>query len=365
MTTRTLRFVSPAVLRSFGLSLLGIVCIMLAASALVYQSGIREPDTLNDEGLSRLVVAYEEGGLEAVRAAADQMLAFESEVHPALSVAIGSQEFERFTSTLDPNRSERGRAQDNGSGSIVTLHARATLLPGNEPLLIGRDAAPLKRRLLTIMSLGFIVLITVSLLAFRLASQQTRALEMRLAEVAQQAVKIADGDVSLRPETGHENDASGHVDRDLNRLIDALARRIEHQKSFPGQLAHELRTPLARLSAKLDGFAETSPAGEVKALRLNIVDVSRTLQDMLVLSSIEMSVPAPDEWSQINLRGMCEEVYSVFEDACEDKAIILAIEAPENVECGQSASFETYANEYCRQPGATYTGGRPGTPSGG
>jgi two-component system sensor histidine kinase CpxA len=207
----------------------------------------------------------------------------------------------------------RGRARI-GAGTHfeplggVTLAAHAARGPsGQIYLFVGAlpqsrfgpwNAAPHVQalRLLTI-------LVAAGTVSWILARHLTRPVET----LRQATQHLAQGDLSARAAHTAENqrDELGDLSRDFNQMatrLEALVqereRLVEAQKRLLGDVAHELRSPLARLSVALelarDATVSTSAAPETEAAHARIEREIGRLKDLisrlLTLSRLESGV---------------------------------------------------------------------------
>jgi signal transduction histidine kinase len=89
----------------------------------------------------------------------------------------------------------------------------------------------------------------------------------------------------------------------INQALERLDRGFQRQREFTADAAHELRTPLAVLRARLD----TLPNGDtVAALRRDVDGMSRIVGQLLDLSEIDGLAFEPEE--KVDLRNVCAEV---------------------------------------------------------
>ena len=107
---------------------------------------------------------------------------------------------------------------------------------------------------------GWCITAAVTLLSAAIAYFVSgKALEP-LKKLAQQAERIdQDSLVEVRLE---ENTIPEFCDlsQSVNRMLDRLAHSFDLQRQFAGNAAHELKTPLAIMQAKLEMFVEEHPA---------------------------------------------------------------------------------------------------------
>jgi signal transduction histidine kinase len=89
----------------------------------------------------------------------------------------------------------------------------------------------------------------------------------------------------------------------FNKALDRLETGFKIQREFTADAAHELRTPLAVLRARIDAFPDQSP---VKLLRRDIEVMSRIVGQLLEVAELEAVSALPDEL--IDLRSACAQV---------------------------------------------------------
>lgn len=134
-------------------------------------------------------------------------------------------------------------------------------------LVVGADRSVVERvdGMLGGIFLGaFAVVLLLSLTGALLLGAYLRR---RLAAISGAADRIAAGDISRRvPEsgTGDEFDA---LAQSLNRMLGRIASLLENLRQLSGDIAHDLRTPLARLRNHLEeSLAHPNPSGEHERL---------------------------------------------------------------------------------------------------
>ncbi len=111
----------------------------------------------------------------------------------------------------------------------------------------------------------------------------------------------------------------------INQALDRLEQGFRVQKDFAADAAHELRTPLSILQARVD----TIPDKEIaRALSRDIARMKRVVSQLLDIAELEAFTVKPGEAA--DLKSVCVEVVEFIAPIAilEDKHILL--EAPEN-----------------------------------
>jgi signal transduction histidine kinase len=89
----------------------------------------------------------------------------------------------------------------------------------------------------------------------------------------------------------------------VNQALDRLDRGFRTQREFTADAAHELRTPLAILRARIDTLEDTTVR---EALRQDIAGMSRIVSQLLDIAELESFVVDPEE--RADLRSVAAEV---------------------------------------------------------
>ena len=157
---------------------------------------------------------------------------------------------------------------------------------------------------------GWCITAAVTLLSAAIAYFVSgKALEP-LKKLARQAERIdQDSLVEVRLE---ENTIPEFRDlsQSVNRMLDRLAHSFDLQRQFAGNAAHELKTPLAIMQAKLEMFAEEHPDADSEItdlLRFQTDQVSRLaslVRTLLEMSDLQ-SIPREDH---IELAPVADEI---------------------------------------------------------
>lgn len=137
---------------------------------------------------------------------------------------------------------------------------------------------------------GVVAILVAIVVAMVLSMLIARRLDRLVHSVSEAAATIADGDFAARvvmPRLGQDVDAL--VDS-FNRMADQLQSVEKHRRQLLGDLAHELRTPIATLDAYLeafeDGVAEVDDQ-TLSVLRAQTRRLARLADDIALVSRAE------------------------------------------------------------------------------
>jgi len=142
---------------------------------------------------------------------------------------------------------------------------------------------------------------------------------------------VRTGQVSERVAVRGDGDPLDDLCRLFNEMLDRIEALIAGLTGTLDNVAHDLRTPLARLRTVLEGARD---AGDAEALRrsagaaLDETDrVSTTLTALMDISEAEHGAMALAR-ERLDARELLRETVELYEDVAEDRGIALGLDAP-------------------------------------
>lgn len=143
----------------------------------------------------------------------------------------------------------------------------------------------------------------------------------RIQAIRSTAEAIVDGDMRRRVPVGDGNDAFGQQARSFNRMLDRVTELMHGISNISNDVAHELRTPLARLRGQLSLIAdETADAGERAKIGACIAECDTLLATFAAILRIA-EVEGGDRragFARIDLGALAEEVATMMEPVAAD-----------------------------------------------
>lgn len=173
-------------------------------------------------------------------------------------------------------------------------------------------------------------LIVVGIVAWLTAGRVLRPVERMRTRAA--AITASGAPSGRLPRTG--TDELSKLARTLNGMLASLERSAERQRRFVADAAHELRTPLAGLTAALEVAQHPDTARDtlIADLLAGHRRLSRTLNDLLVLAALDGR--AHDKMMPVDLVGVVTDCSrrSVSEGVCLhngllERAVVLGNES--------------------------------------
>jgi len=108
-------------------------------------------------------------------------------------------------------------------------------------------------RILRELRLRFVLLwLLIVLIGSAIVFYSTRRVLRHIREITEAASRIGEADLSSRVPTTRRNDEVSQLAITLNRMLDRIERSVHQLHTITGSLAHDLRSPLTAVRAKLE-----------------------------------------------------------------------------------------------------------------
>ncbi|UVO16789.1 ATP-binding protein [Stutzerimonas stutzeri] len=137
-----------------------------------------------------------------------------------------------------------------------------------------------------------------------------RQLEQRLSVLEAAATRIASGNLSAHvPDAG--SDSVGRLATAFNLMARQLQRLLAVQREMVSAVAHELRTPVARLRFGLemsaDAQSDEARRKHLAGMDADIDDLDRLVDEMLVYTRLEQGLPTL-KFAPVDLQALVDQV---------------------------------------------------------
>ncbi len=186
------------------------------------------------------------------------------------------------------------------------------------------DAAGLQVYLMDTMSTFILSELVVLLVSSILALVLTNRMVVPIRRLSGAAQRFADGDYSVRvPVQGDDELASLSVA--FNEMASSVQATDISRRSFMGNIAHELRTPMTTIKGFIDGILDGTIPEEAQGRYLAIVSdevgrLARLTKNMLDISRLEAGEYTPHN-TVFDIWGIIAGVMLAAEQRLEDKSL--------------------------------------------
>ena len=181
------------------------------------------------------------------------------------------------------------------------------------------------RGLLRAPDLGMALLrLAISLLAAGLlCALLARHIAKPIRALQSAASRIAEGDLSVRatPAIAPRNDELADLASDFDRMADRIQSLLQKQQELLGDISHELRSPLARLSVSLE-LARRGDQDALEHMQSDLTRLDELIGEILTLTRLQ-SHDTQRTATPVNLRTILEGVAADArrEGSAESKSI--------------------------------------------
>lgn len=224
-----------------------------------------------------------------------------------------------FVATVRPTELP-GKDRDVARLAICAMPDRSRLLTGVDLDDAEEALRVVEQSLLIGLIPGLLLAIGFGLFAGRRAARQVDAVRV-LTE------QIVAGDLAQRLEIGGHPDSFGLLCAHINLMLDRLQTLVADVRGVGDDIAHQLRTPLTRLRARLErGLRDASDADAVEAtVDAALAEIDQLLGIVAALLRIrELEDHARrSRFAPVDLRQLAEDACELHRPTAEDRGIDL------------------------------------------
>jgi len=335
----------PRILRTtpFRLTLLFLALFAAGSGAFlayVYIATAGEATRRTDREIQRemrsLTAAYDRAGLDAVNQSLIERAASE---RPFLYLLM-RPDGRRISGSIEESPVERFEGQpvwttfqvsDVVAGRVVKHPARGLQerLGGGEILFVGADVGEDATYVVNIVRALWGAGALVVVLGLAGGVLVSRNVSRSMASLTGVVEAVRGGDLAARAPIRGARDEFDELAAGLNEMLDRLERSMAGHRHAGDAIAHDLRSPLTRLRARLEAAYLDVEAGRgdpTQALAQALEDtdgVLKTFAAVLAIARLQAAGTAPDA-VVFDLAELASDVAELYEPLCEDKGVEFA-----------------------------------------
>ena len=224
------------------------------------------------------------------------------------------------------------------------------VLSGGERLFVGEDMGDTEAYLERLTQALWGAMALVILLGLAGGLLISRNVERSMGRLNRVVTAVQQGDLKVRADVRHSGDELDELGQGLNGMLDQLERSMSSIRHAGDAIAHDLRSPLTRMRAKLEVALIDAEAGKidgVDALGIALDEADhllKTFNTVLAIARLQAGgAPDPQVFDAADLAADMAELY---EPAAEDKSLEFSaeIERGLSVEGNQPFLAQALAN---------------------
>ena len=220
-------------------------------------------------------------------------------------------------------RSEKGLKHNRARGYHISLRGGFTLIVGRDIEERLQFANLIKQALYWALGLTAALGIAGGLLV-------SRNFLKRVDTISQTSRNIMAGDLTERMPVSGTGDELDRLSNSLNGMLDQIERLMTGMKEVTDNVAHDLKTPLTRLKARVeDALREDSKEAYRSALELTIEEADNLLKTFTSLLSIARTEAgeARAGFQPLDLTSVVDELGELYEPLAEEAGGTLTVSA--------------------------------------
>lgn len=224
---------------------------------------------------------------------------------------------------------EAGRAELNGE-----YLALSTRLHGGR-LTIARSRAEIEALRPVFLNILWISLLPTVLIALSGGLFLARCSQRHVEVVRAALDRLTSGDLAARVQTGPRwSDDLLRIGTAVNGMAGAQERSVTALRQVSSDIAHDLKTPVQRVSLQLEALADVVPDGEAAELvaktRDEVDGISAVFHSLLQLTQVENGA-LKAQFTPVDLAALCRTMVEVYEPSAALRAQTLVYEGPESL----------------------------------
>ncbi|HSY06024.1 MAG TPA: HAMP domain-containing sensor histidine kinase [Steroidobacteraceae bacterium] len=214
----------------------------------------------------------------------------------------------------------------DGRPSFARLYVQP--LPSGGLLYVGRDLSEqLAIRMLVLHALEAAMAVSLGLVVIG-AWLSRHQIERRISGIRQTARAIESGNLEQRIAVSGD-DEFARLGVDINRMLDRIEQLMNGVRHVSNAIAHDLRTPLGRVRARLDEALRREPtapalSGAARAAIEDIDELIVLLNKLLQIAEAESGMRA-QSFERVDLNRVVHDMVELYDAAAEEAGVTLAV----------------------------------------
>ncbi len=203
-----------------------------------------------------------------------------------------------------------------------------TILEGNFRLLVGRDIEEKRQFARIIRGTLFWAIVFTVVLGISGGLLMSRNFLRRIEQINAASRSIMAGNFSERMPNSGTDDELDRLSNALNEMLDQIERLMKGMQEVSSNVAHDLRTPLTRMRARLEDALRSDGDNHRETLEQTITEADQLLNTFNALLSIARAEAgqAREGFADIDLSELVADITELYGPTIEDAGGTLSVE---------------------------------------
>tara|TARA_R110002051_G_scaffold32564_2_gene73619 strand:- start:468 stop:1925 length:1458 start_codon:yes stop_codon:yes gene_type:complete len=222
----------------------------------------------------------------------------------------------------------------DAAGNVVRNQALGVqvTLSGGEMLLVAEDLGDTEKYLSRLTQALWAAMGMVLLLGAGGGLILSRNVERAMGRLNRVVTAVQEGDLKARVEVRRSGDELDELGAGLNAMLDRLQASMASIRHAGDAIAHDLRSPLTRMRAKLEVALIDAEAGKidgVDALQLSLSEADellKTFNTVLAIARLQAAAGRTPDPEKFDAGSLAADMAELYEPAAEDKGLEFSAE---------------------------------------
>ncbi|NHO19757.1 HAMP domain-containing protein [Acetobacter oeni] len=214
-------------------------------------------------------------------------------------------------------------------GAPYKMWFLADRLPDGRLLALGRSVHPLSEQKLMMRRASLTTIVPILILALVTGVWLSHRALARVKEMHEAVDRIMRGDIHERLPAGSESDDMQRLAGSVNRMLDRLEQLMHDMRAVGNDIAHDLRTPLARVRASLERVLSGPGAESPEVLRDTIGGAIENLDQCFAIITALLRMAEIDNgrrrdgFATVGLEDLARDIIDLYEPIAESEEVSL------------------------------------------
>ncbi len=205
-------------------------------------------------------------------------------------------------------------------------------LAGGEQLFVGKDISETERYLERLTQALWAAMGMVVLLGLGGGLFISRNVERAMGRLKSVVAAVEEGDLKARVPTRRSGDELDELGQGLNHMLDRLEASMASIRHAGDAIAHDLRSPLTRMRARLEVALIDAEAGKIEGadavqMALDETDqLLKTFNTVLAIARLQAAAGRIPDPAVFDAADLAADMAELYEPAAEDKGLDFSAE---------------------------------------